>query len=342
MPPFEAVIHASTYASRRYIGVTKPDQYAKDRRQAPAPERQGDTSEVSGLCHDRQVWSSRVADHDTGERPVGRPKRVRLDQLLVDRGLVESRSRAQAMVLAGKVRVGDGDAARRDRKPGDQLDAETTVTLDAPEPYVSRGGHKLAAALDAFGIDPSGWTCLDVGASTGGFTDVLLQRGARRVYALDVGRGQLAESLRQDSRVVSMERTNARTVTATSLPEPVDLAVIDVSFISLAMVLPAIRTTLTRSAPIVALVKPQFEAGKGRTDKGVVRDPAIHREVLAAVVAAAGGDRLGTRAVIASPILGPEGNREFLVHLAAGPSCAEIDERIAEATAPLAGPVTTP
>lgn len=237
------------------------------------------------------------------------------------------------MILAGKVRVGDGDAARRDHKPGDQVPSTVSIALEAPEPYVSRGGHKLAAALDAFGIDPAGLTALDVGASTGGFTDVLLQHGARRVYALDVGRGQLAESLRRDARVVSLERTNARSLTETTLPERVDIAVVDVSFISLAKVLAPIRTALQPRAPIVALVKPQFEAGRGRTDHGVVRDPAIHREVLEGVVLAAREAGMGTRAVIASPLLGPEGNREFFVHLAPGPSCAEISDRIAEAIA---------
>ena len=257
--------------------------------------------------------------------------RVRLDQLLVERGLVETRSRAQALVLAGKVRVGEGDAARLDRKPGDLVDATTTVGVEAPEPYVSRGGHKLAAALDAFGIDPTGLVCLDVGASTGGFTDVLLQRGASRVYALDVGRAQLAESLRRDARVVSMERTNARTLTSSSLPEPIALVTIDVSFISLDLVLAPVAATIGLGGQIVALVKPQFEAGRGRTDHGVVRDPAIHREVLARVVEQAQASGLGTRDVIASPLLGPEGNREFLLHLAPGPGCADIDERIAAA-----------
>ena len=236
------------------------------------------------------------------------------------------------MILAGKVRVGDGDGARRDLKPGDLVAAATTVQVEAPEPYVSRGGHKLAAALDAFGIDPAGLVALDVGASTGGFTDVLLQRGAIRVYALDVGRGQLAEPLRRDPRVVSMERTNARTLTATSLPEPVGLVTIDVSFISLGKVLAPSASLLSHGGAIVALVKPQFEAGKGRTDHGVVRDPAVHREVLERVVAEAQAIGLGTRDVIASPILGPEGNREFLVHLAVGPGCAEIPDRIAALT----------
>jgi 23S rRNA (cytidine1920-2'-O)/16S rRNA (cytidine1409-2'-O)-methyltransferase len=258
---------------------------------------------------------------------------MRLDQLLVERGLVESRSRAQALVMAGKVRVGDGDAARLDRKAGDLIGADVQVSVLEPSPYVSRGGHKLAAALDAFAIDPTGLVCLDVGASTGGFTDVLLQRGATRVYALDVGRGQLAESLRRDPRVVSMERTNARTLTATALPEPVALVSIDVSFISLALILGPVASTLAPRGAVVPLVKPQFEAGRGRTDHGVVRDPAIHREVLESVVASAATAGLGARAVIASPITGPEGNREFLLHLAPGPGCAEIADRIAEVSA---------
>ncbi len=250
----------------------------------------------------------------------------------MERGLVQSRSRAQALILAGKVRVGEGDAARHDRKSGDLIDMTATVVVVEPDPYVSRGGHKLAAALDAFAIDPRGLVCLDVGASTGGFTDVLLQRGASRVYALDVGRGQLAESLRRDPRVVSMERTNARTLTATTLPEPISLAVIDASFISLALILGPVAATLAPRGQIVPLVKPQFEAGRGRTDHGVVRDPAIHREVLERTVTTAQKLGLGTRAVIASPITGPEGNREFLVHLAAGPGCAEIGDRIADLT----------
>lgn len=263
---------------------------------------------------------------------AARIARVRLDQLLVERGLAESRARAQALVLAGKVGVGEGDAARRDRKAGDLVPADIALDVAAPEPYVSRGGHKLAAALDAFAIHPAGLVCLDVGSSTGGFTDVLLQRGASRVYALDVGRGQLAEPLRRDPRVVSMERTNARTLTASSLPDPIALAVIDVSFISLGLVLGPVASTLAPGGQIVALVKPQFEAGRGRTDHGVVRDPAIHREVLERIVAAASALRIGTRAVIPSPLTGPEGNREFLAHLAPGPGCAEIGDRIAEVT----------
>ena len=279
---------------------------------------------MSGVCHDSVVNAATTA----------KASRVRLDQVLVDRGLVETRSRAQSMILAGKVKVGPGDAARRDLKPGDLIDPAADIHVHDPDPYVSRGGHKLAAALDAFEIDPTGLITLDVGASTGGFTDVLLQRGASRVYALDVGRGQLADALRRDPRVVSMERSNARSLTADTLPSQVDLAVIDVSFISLAKVLTPVMATLRPGAAIVALVKPQFEAGRGRTDHGVVRDPGLHREVLTNVVRAAREAGLGTRAVIASPLLGPEGNKEFLVYLGPGPSCAEIDDRIAEVSAP--------
>lgn len=234
-------------------------------------------------------------------------------------------------MLAGKVGVGEGDAARHDRKPGDLLAADTPVAIAQPEPYVSRGGYKLAAALDAFGIHPAGRVCLDVGASTGGFTDVLLQRGATRVYALDVGHGQLAELLRRDPRVVSMERRNARELTSSTLPEPVSLATIDVSFISLGLVLGPVAETLAPGGQIVALVKPQFEAGRGRTDHGVVRDPAIHREVLEGTIEKARSAGFGVRALIASPLTGPQGNREFLVHLVPGPGVPEIAERIGEA-----------
>jgi 23S rRNA (cytidine1920-2'-O)/16S rRNA (cytidine1409-2'-O)-methyltransferase len=284
---------------------------------------------------------------------------------VVDRGLAPSRARAQALILGGKVRTGHGDAARVDRKAGDLVDDGLDIELVERDPYVSRGGHKLAAALDAFGIDPRGRTCLDVGASTGGFTDVLLQRGARRVYALDVGRGQLAEALRHDPRVVSMERTNARTITPATLPEPVSLAVIDVSFISLRLVLAPIASALGTAGgsgtsggssgrdtgasssgesgsagsgsggDIVALVKPQFEAGRAQVRGGVVRDPAVHRSTIEAVVAAAATAGLAARDVIPSPILGPEGNREFLLHLRPGDEpAAGLEARLAAAAAP--------
>jgi 23S rRNA (cytidine1920-2'-O)/16S rRNA (cytidine1409-2'-O)-methyltransferase len=266
--------------------------------------------------------------------PTSHPRRLRLDQLLVDRGLVDTRSRAQALVLAGQVRVGDGDAARGDLKAGDLVAREVPVAVAVGREWVSRGAHKLLAALDAFGVDPARLVGLDVGASTGGFTEVLLTRGAARVYAVDVGRGQLAHRLQRDPRVVSMERLNARTLDASTLPEPADLAVIDVSFISLALVLGPVRSVLRDGrGPIIALVKPQFEAGRADARGGVVRDRAVHRRVLGEVVATAASVGLGTRAVIASPIRGPEGNREFLVHLQAGPSCAEIDDRIEEAVA---------
>jgi 23S rRNA (cytidine1920-2'-O)/16S rRNA (cytidine1409-2'-O)-methyltransferase len=255
------------------------------------------------VCHHEAVTGVRVP-------------RVRLDQLLVDRGLAESRSRAQALLLGGKVRVGAGDGARFDRKGGDLVESGIDLDVAAPEPYVSRGGHKLAAALDAFGVDPAGRVCLDVGASTGGFTDVLLQRGASRVYAVDVGRGQLAEPLRRDSRVINMERTNARSLTASSLPEPVSLASVDVAFISLRLVLGPIASTFGRDGgDLIPLVKPQFEAGRGETKGGVVRDPAVHERVLREVGEAALAIGLETLGTIPSPILGPEGNREFLLHL---------------------------
>ena len=261
-------------------------------------------------------------------------KRIRLDQLLVERGLAPTRSRAQALVLAGKVRVGAGDAARHDLKSGDLVDAAADVAVAAGREWVSRGAHKLVAALDAFGIDPAGLVCADVGASTGGFTDVLLARGAVRVYAIDVGYGQLAERLRRDARVISMERVNARTLDREALPEAVDLAVVDVSFISLGLVLGPIRAILRDGrGPIIALVKPQFEAGRADAKGGVVRDPEVHRRVLRETHATAAALGIGTRAVVPSPILGPEGNREFLVHLAAGPSCAEVEDRIDEAVA---------
>jgi 23S rRNA (cytidine1920-2'-O)/16S rRNA (cytidine1409-2'-O)-methyltransferase len=261
-------------------------------------------------------------------------RRTRLDLLLVERGLATTRTRAQALVMAGQVRVGAGDGARSDLKAGDLVANDAPIAVSEGLRWVSRGAHKLLAALDAFAIDPAGMVGLDVGASTGGFTDVLLDRGATRVYALDVGYGQLAERLRQDPRVVSMERVNARTLAPGVLPEPADLAVVDVSFISLRLVLDPIRSVLRDGrGPIVALVKPQFEAGRAEAKGGVVRDAAVHRRVIAEIVAAAAELGLGTRAVIASPIQGPEGNREFLVHLQAGPSCAEVDERIGEAVA---------
>jgi 23S rRNA (cytidine1920-2'-O)/16S rRNA (cytidine1409-2'-O)-methyltransferase len=247
-----------------------------------------------------------------------RAPRIRLDQLLVERGLAETRSRAQALLMAGRVKVGTGDGARSNRKAGDLVEAATPVEVEAPLPYVSRGGEKLAGALDAFAMDPRGLVCLDVGASTGGFTDLLLQRGAVRVHAVDVGRGQLADGLRRDPRVVSRERTNARGLTPELLGEAVGLAVIDVSFISLRLVLRPTAACLEPGGRVVALVKPQFEAGRGRAPGGVVRDPAVHREVLAGALEHARAAGLAPQGLVASPLLGPAGNREFFL-LAAAP-----------------------
>jgi 23S rRNA (cytidine1920-2'-O)/16S rRNA (cytidine1409-2'-O)-methyltransferase len=236
--------------------------------------------------------------------------------------------------MAGQVRVGEGDAARHDLKAGDLVDRAAAIEVAGGDRWVSRGAHKLLAALDAFEVDPTGLVGIDVGASTGGFTDVLLARGAARVYAVDVGYGQLAERLRQDSRVVSMERVNARTLTAATLPEPCDLAVVDVSFISLGLVLGPVKAVLRDGrGPMLALVKPQFEAGRSDAKGGVVRDPEVHRRVLREVAAKAQALGIGMRGVIPSPILGPEGNREFMAHLGAGPACAEIEARIDEAVA---------
>ncbi len=236
--------------------------------------------------------------------------KVRLDILLTEKGLVESRSKAQALIMAGKVRV-EGQVVT---KAGTSTPVEAEINIERGLPYVSRGGLKLAAALDAFEIDPDGTICADVGASTGGFTDVLLQRGAARVYAIDVGYGQLAWKLRQDKRVVVMDRTNARYLE--TLPEPVNLATIDASFISLKLILPVLVNWLAHKALIVALVKPQFEAGKAQVGKGgVVRDRAVHRQVLEKVISEAVTMGLSASGLIPSPITGPAGNHEFLLCL---------------------------
>jgi len=236
--------------------------------------------------------------------------RVRLDQALVAQGLVPSRQRAQAMVRAGLVRVAGAVADR----PDQMVDAGVSIDLDRVKTYVSRGGEKLAAALDSFGLDPAGRVCLDVGASTGGFTDLLLQRGAAGVIAVDVGYGQLAWSLRQDPRVTVLERVNIRHLDR--LPVPADLAVIDVSFISLRLVLPRVRDLLSPPGDVVALVKPQFEVGKGAVGKGgIVRDPEQHRQVVRELRKFAEDAGYVVVAELPSPILGAKGNREFLLHL---------------------------
>lgn len=236
--------------------------------------------------------------------------RVRLDQLLTDAGLARSRAEAQALIHAGSVEL-DG---KRQLKPGQLVAADASVTLVERPRWASRAGVKLEAALDAFEIDPSGLACLDAGASTGGFTDVLLARGARIVYAVDVGRAQLIQRLRDDPRVVSMERTNLRTLR--ELPEPIDLATLDLSFISLRLVLPAVRDLLTDTGRIVALVKPQFEAGKKDVPRGgVVRDPAIWERVLTDLATDARVLGLHVHHAIRSPITGGDGNVEFLVDI---------------------------
>ena len=228
----------------------------------------------------------------------------------MQRGLAESRKQAQSLIGAGQVLVNGsvGD------KAGRLVPATATLLLRGRLPYVSRGGHKLAAALDGFELDVAGWVAADIGASTGGFTDCLLQRGAVKIYAIDVGYGQLAWKLRQDPRVVVLERTNVRYLEG--LPEAVNLATVDVSFIGLELVLPVAQRLLAPAGRIVALVKPQFEAGRRQVGKGgVVRDPAIHREVLSRVIDWASGHGLHAKGLVPSPITGPKGNVEFLLHL---------------------------
>lgn len=240
----------------------------------------------------------------------------RLDAVLVERGLAATRERARALILAGQVRI-NGQTAT---KAGASVPPGAMVTLDAPDhPYVGRGGLKLARALDVFGVSPSGRIALDIGASTGGFTDVLLQRGARLVVALDVGHGQLDWKLRNDSRVVVLERTNARTLTPEQLPEHARrfaIVTVDVSFISLRQILPVVPSLLEPGGDVIALVKPQFEAGRDEVGKGgIVRDAEVQQRVVGAVSTAAAELGLIRAGVIESPITGMEGNREFLLHL---------------------------
>ena len=235
--------------------------------------------------------------------------RSRIDRLLVERGLFESRAKAQAAIEAGLV-TADGAVVH---KASEEISTDADLRATAAHPYVSRGGVKLAAALDHFGFDPKDRVCLDVGASTGGFTDVLLQRGARRVYAVDVGRGQLHGSLRARPAVVSLEATDIRTLSPARLDEPPDLVVIDASFISLKLVLPAALALVKPPAQAVALIKPQFEAGREALKKGIVRDAAVHaavRDDIAAFVVSLGWRVAG---MIPSPIMGGDGNAEFLL-----------------------------
>ena len=240
---------------------------------------------------------------------MARVRKERLDLLLVERGLADSRQQAQRLILAGQVAIGDRVAD----KPGVRVSAVAEILVKEHLPYASRGGFKLAAALDAFGLDVSGWIAADVGASTGGFTDCLLQRGVSRVYAIDVGYGQLAWKLRQDPRVVVKDRTNARYLE--KLPEVVDLVTIDVSFISLKLLLPVVTGWLRGRGQIVALIKPQFEAGPNQVGHGgVIRDPAIHQAVLQELTAWSASRELSLRNLIRSPLTGPAGNVEFLAH----------------------------
>jgi 23S rRNA (cytidine1920-2'-O)/16S rRNA (cytidine1409-2'-O)-methyltransferase len=240
---------------------------------------------------------------------------IRLDQALVERGLCDSREKAKRAILAGQVRINSQTA----HKASDSVKAEDEISLDAPEKYVSRGGHKLEHALLHFKLNVAGLTAIDLGASTGGFTDCLLQHGAAKIFAVDVGQGQLAWKLRQEKRVAVMEKTNARHLKLEQMPKtfaPADLAVIDCSFISLKKILPTAIALLKPDGKIVALVKPQFEAGKTEVDKGrgVITDPAIHGRVLKELEEfVAAQNNLNWRGVTESPLLGPAGNKEFLV-----------------------------
>jgi 23S rRNA (cytidine1920-2'-O)/16S rRNA (cytidine1409-2'-O)-methyltransferase len=250
----------------------------------------------------------------------------RVDVLLVERGLAETRSQAQALLLAGRVRGYD--------KPGQQVSDDVELEVEQPPPYVSRGGEKLRNALDAFGLDVEGRDAADVGASTGGFTDCLLQAGAARVVAIDVGHGQLHPKIRSDLRVTVLERTNARTLT--ELPFAPDLVVCDVSFISVTKALPPVLALSQPGWEALVLVKPQFEAGRANVPKGVVRDPEVQRKVVESVVEAARGWGGETAGVVDSGLPGPKGNREFFVHLVNRPATVEpddIDRWIAEAVA---------
>ena len=244
--------------------------------------------------------------------PVSARHKIRLDRYLVERALAPSRERAQALILAGKVSV----AGRPATKAGQLVAAGATVeVLGADHPYVGRGGVKLAHALDHFQIAVEGRVCLDAGASTGGFTDCLLQRGASRVYAIDVGRGQLAWGLQQDPRVTVRDRTNLRHLTSQDLPEPIDLATLDLSFISLTKIFPAVDRLLKPGGTIIALIKPQFEVGRKDVGKGgIVRDPVLHDKAITDVRAAADALAWSARGVVASPITGAGGNQEFLAY----------------------------
>lgn len=263
----------------------------------------------------------------SSRRSSQRAHKQRLDRLLVERGLAESRERAKRLIMAGEVRV-DGHLVD---KAGKEVPADAQLEVTTPLPYVSRGGIKLAAALDAFSIDVRRLSVADIGASTGGFTDCLLQRGAAHVYAIDVGYGQLAWKLRNDPKVSVLERTNARYLKQLPGGTLADMAVIDASFISLSLILPTALRLLTSSAQVVALIKPQFEAGKQQVGKGgVVRDERVHREVLEKTWQLANSLDMGVGGLCVSPLLGPAGNAEFLIWLRCGrPDSVEPETEIA-------------
>ena len=250
--------------------------------------------------------------------------KIRLDQLVFDHGCAESREKAKALVMSGAVFI-DG---RRADKPGLQVPRDCEIELrGTPLRYVSRGGLKLEKALQVFHVNPEGKTCIDCGASTGGFTDVLLQNGADRVYAVDVGYGQLAWKLRQDERVISLERCNLRYLTPEQVPEQLDLAVMDVSFISIRLILPVIKTFLKEDADFICLIKPQFEAGREQVGKkGIVRDPAVHRDVIRSCLEAAVRDGYTVAGLDWSPIRGTDGNIEFLCHLKNAETAEEMTD----------------
>ncbi|MDP1713202.1 MAG: TlyA family RNA methyltransferase [Anaerolineales bacterium] len=263
--------------------------------------------------------------------------KTRLDVLLVERGLADSRAKAQALIMAGQVRV-DAQVTLR---PALAIDSKSTLTVDAGPRFVSRGGEKLAGALDTFAIDVRGFTCADVGSSTGGFTDCLLQRGALKVYAIDVGKGILHWKLRNNKRVVVMEETNARFVE--SLPEEINFVTVDASFISLKILLPVVKSWLDFSlltsrinevkrikGEVLALIKPQFEAGKKEVARGdgVIRDPEIHRQVLLDVLSYAKSEGFGLRGLVRSALLGPKGNTEFLLWLDIHPNEISVEELV--------------
>jgi len=239
--------------------------------------------------------------------------KIRLDKLLQQQNLADSRQKAQAIILAGLVEIN----GQRYDKPGTMVDPSCRLTVKGGRcPYVSRGGLKLAKGLEFFKINPQGLICADIGASTGGFTDCLLQHKAAKVYAIDVGYGQLAWKLRQNERVVVMERTNARNLTSASLADPLDFAVIDAAFISLKLLIPPLIPLFGGQAAILALIKPQFEVGRGLIGKGgVVKDPDLHTKVIEEISAFAASHGLTTLGVTPSPILGPKGNKEFLIYL---------------------------